>query len=173
MVQKANQNEAPPAQDSDDMTPDTTASLTLDGCVCPQCFKHLRAPVVTDHPIDRHSPRTRSYAGMCFVCRQACRVFQFAQDGKWLIHKHLVHRYESGQFIAYGDWITVNPLPIPPAVLTGPGGDFDKVPDPSYDPAISAIEAISSLMLLTTQALGNILEELTRSHNNEPNNRKH
>ena len=147
--------------------------LTVEGCVCPQCYKPLKAPAVVDYPADRYGCRTRSYAGMCFGCRQACKVTQFEQNDKWRIHQYLPHRYESGQFVGVGDWITVNPLPEQPPVLTGPGGDFGKVPDPSYDPAISAIEAISSLILLTTKALGNILKELTRSHNNEPNNRKH
>ncbi len=147
--------------------------LTVDRCICPQCFKPLKAPTVTVSPRDRYGTRLRDYTGMCFDCGESCRVIQFERDGKWFIHSYLRHHYESGAFVGYGDWTIIKPLPEPPAVLNGPGGDFGKVPDPSYDPAISAIEAISSLILLTTQALGNILEELTRSHNNEPNNRKH
>ncbi len=166
MVLKANQNEAPPAQDSDDMT--------VDGCVCPQCYKPLKVPSVTDAGTNRYGIRVRDYNGFCFHCRRGCIVIQFAQDDRWLIHSFRPLRYESGTFVGFGpDWMIVNPLPEPPPVLNGPGGDYDKAPDPAYDPAISAIEAISSLMLLTTQALGNILEELTRFRNNEPNNRKH
>ncbi len=173
MVPKADQNAATPAQDPDEMSIDTTASLIVDGCVCPQCFKHLRAPVVTGHPIDRYGPRTRSYAGMCFVCCQACRVFQFEQDGKWLIHRHLVHRYESGQFIAYGDWITVNPLPEPPAVLNGPGGDYDAVPDPANDPFLTAIQGAASGLMQATNAIGQLLKAIEKLRHNGLDNRKH
>lgn len=159
MVPKADQNEATPAQESDD--------LIVNGCVCPQCYKHLRAPVVTDHPTDRYGPRTRSYAGMCFACRQACRVYQFEQDDKWLIHKHLVHRYESGTFIGIGDWIEVNPLPEPPAVLTGPGGDFDKPLDLSDDPVVHLLQSAFDMLAKTAKAFGELLAGLEKLRNTD------
>ncbi len=166
-------NQATPAQDSQALTADTTASLTVDGCVCPQCFKPLKAPLVVDHPADRYGRQTRTYVGMCFACRQACEVIQFDQDGKWLIHKHLVHRYESGQFIAYGDWIEVNPLPKPPAVLNGPGGDYDEVPDPAYDPSLAAIQGAASGLKQATNAIGELLKAIEKLRHNELDNRKH
>ena len=171
MAPKADQNQPPHAQAPQSLTPETTASLTpdatasltVDGCVCPQCYKSLKAPVVTEGDGDsRYGRRTRSYAGMCFECLQGCRVVQFERDGKWIINSYLLHRYESGAFVGYGGWVEVNPLPLPPAVLNGPGGDFDKAPDPDYDPAISAIHTISTILTVTTNAIGELLKTIEK-----------
>jgi len=162
MVQNTDPNQATHAQD-----------LTVDGCVCPQCFKPLKAPVVTDGGGDRYGRHVRSYAGMCFECRQACRVVQFERDGKWLIHSYLPHRYESGKFVGIGDWIVVNPLPEPAAVVFGPGGDYDKTPDLSGDLAISIIHTLSTISRTTTNAIGELLKAIEKLQHNEPNNRQH
>ena len=173
MVQPADQSGASHAHDSQDLMADTTASLTVDGCVCPQCFRPLKAPAVTGGGIDRYGRRIRSYAGMCFECRQGCRVEQFEADGKWLIHSYLPHRYESGRFVGYGDWIEVNPLPEPPAILTGPGGDFDKAPDLSGDLVLPLLRSAAGMMSKVAHTIRELLETIEKLQHNEPNNRKH
>ncbi len=170
MVHKTDQNAATHAQD---MMAETTASLTVEGCVCPQCFKLLKAPLVVDNGADRYGRHTRSYAGMCFECRQACRVLQFERDGKWLIHRHLPHRYESGAFASYGDWITVNPLPEPPAVLTGPRGDYDKALDITDDPVVHLLQSAFDVLSQSAKSFGELLEGIKQLRHNEPDNRKH
>jgi hypothetical protein len=173
MVQKANQNEATHAQDSQDLMLDTTASLTLEGCVCPQCFKPLKAPSVTESPPDRYGIKLRSYAAMCFTCGQACKVIQFEADGKWIILSYRIHLYESGRFFGYGDWITVNPLPEPPAVMTGPGGDYDKVPDLSGELALPLLRSASGMMSKVAHTIRELLEVIEKLQRNEPDKRKH
>ena len=165
MVQNANSNQATQAQDSHD--------LTVDGCVCPQCYKHLRAPVVTEGGGDRYGRRMRSYAGMCFECLQGCRVTQFEQDGKWLINSYLPHRYEAGKFIGISDWIEVNPLPEPPAVVTGPGGDFDKAPDLSGNLALPLLRSAADMMLKVAHTIRELLATTEKLQRNELDNRKH
>ena len=165
MVQPADQNEATQAQDSHEMT--------VDGCVCPQCFKPLKAPAVTDGPPGRYGIRLRSYAGMCFHCRQACYVVQFEANGKWLINSYRPNLYESGRFVGYGDWVEVNPLPEQPPVLTGPGGDYDTVPDPDYDPAFSAIQGVAGFLMQATNAIGQLLKAIEKLRHNGLDNRKH
>ena len=162
---KADRNEAPQAQDSE--------ALTVDGCVCPQCFKPLKAPAVTVSRRDRYGIRLRDYNGFCFHCRQGCRVLQFERDGKWLLHSYLHHRYESGQFVACGDWIQVNPLLEPPAVLTGPGGDYDTVPDLSDDLIMPLLRSASCMMLKVSHTIRELLEVIEKLRRNEPDNRKH
>ncbi len=165
MVLKADSTDSTQAHDSQ--------GLTVDGCVCPQCYRPLKAPAVTESPRDRYGIRLRSYAGMCFHCRQGCHVVQFEADGKWLINSYLPHRYETGKFIGYGDWIEVNPLPEPAPVLNGPGGDYDTVPDPDYDPAISAIQGVAGFLMQATNAIGELLKTIGKLRHNEPDNRKH
>lgn len=162
---KANQNEATPAQDPQ--------ALTVDGCVCPQCFKPLKAPTVVNHPTDRYSPRTRSYTGMCFACRQGCRVFQFKRDGNWLIHRFQPHLYKSGAFVGYGDWIEVNPLPEPPAVLTGPGGDYDKPLDITDDPVVKIFRNAFDILSETAKAFGELIQDLKKIRGDGLDNRNH
>lgn len=158
MVQKADHNEATHAQD---MMAETTASLTLDGCVCSQCYKPLKAPVVTDAGTNRYGIRLRSYNGFCFHCRRGCIVVQFHQDDKWLIHSFMPLRYESGKFAGIGpDCIIVNPLPEPPPVLTGPGGDYVKVPDPACDPALAAVQGAASGLMQLTHAISKLLKAI-------------
>lgn len=147
--------------------PTGDADLTVGGCVCPQCFRPLKAPSLTEYPRDRYAPPMRSYAGMCFQCRQACRVVQFKRDGKWLIHSYLRHRYESGAYIGVGDWIVVNPLPAPPAVLTGPGGDYDKALDLSDDPAMQLFRSGFDILSKAAKAFGELIEGLEKIKNPE------
>ncbi len=173
MVHKADQNEATPAQDPQVLTDDATAPLTVDGCICSQCYKPLKVPSVTVSPRDRYGTRLRHYNGFCFHCEQGCIVIQFERDSKWLIHSFNPLRYESGKFAGIGDWIVVNPLPEPPAVLIGPGGDYDKPPDPSYDPAISAIQGATSGLMKATNKIGELLKAIEKLRHNEPNHRKH
>ncbi len=173
MVLKSDSNEATPAQDRQVVTADADTSLTVDGCVCPQCFKPLKAPAVVDHGADRYGRHTRSYAGMCFQCRQACKVVQFERDGKWLIHKYRPHRYESGAFVAYGDWIVVNPLPAPPAILTGPGGRYDKALDITDDPVIQVFRNAFDVLSGTAKAFGELIQDLKKIRGDGIDNRKH
>ena len=171
MDRKADSNEASHAQE---MMPETTASSTLDGCVCPQCYRPLKAPTTTETPRNRYVPRLREYNGFCFHCLQGCCVVQFERAGKWLIHSFMPLRYEGGKFVGFGpDWMIVNPLPEPPAVLNGPGGDFDEVPDPSYDPAISAIHITSNILIQAANAIGELLKAIEKLRHHESNNRKH
>ncbi len=156
-------NEATHAQD-----------LTVDGCVCPQCYRPLKAPSVADGGTNRYGVRVRDYNGFCFHCRRGCVVVQFKQDGKWLIHSFRPLRYESGKFVGFEpDWVEVTPLPEPPVVMTGPGGDFVKVPDPDYDPAFSAIQGAAGFLRQATNAIGELLKIIEKLRHNETDNRKH
>jgi len=159
MVPKTDQTAATPAHDSQDMT--------VDGCVCPQCYKPLKAPAITDGGADRYGRKLRSYAGMCFECRRGCRVVQFELDGKWLLHAYLPHRYEAGRFVGVGDWIEVNPLPDPPAVVTGPGGDFDKALNLSADLVLPLLRSAAGMMSKVANTIGELLKAIEQLQNTD------
>ena len=143
------------------MTQDTAHdALTVEGAVCPQCFKPLKAPSITPGGDDPYGRRTRSYAGFCFDCRTGCRVVQFERDGRWAINSYQPHRYENGAFIGVGDWIVVNPLPEPPLLTTGPGGDYTKhYTEDDIDRAIEQLlDGAWRMLTNTAETLGGILK---------------
>jgi len=111
---------------------------TIEGCVCPQCYRPLSYPLVTDTPGDRYAPPVREYHGFCDTCRMAARVVQFARDGKWHINSFRQYRYAGGKFEGIGkDWIAVEPMPAAPVVMTGPGQPYDT---PVTDADIATVE---------------------------------
>ena len=122
--------------------------------VCPQCHKPLGNYTAMLTRTDRYGREIREYFGWCLDCDQGSEVVQFKEYGRWHIHKH---RY----FADIGDgtgatpssnWQMVNELPDPPAVMLGPGGDYDKAAD---------IEALQfKLMDKLLAALGPVVRTL-------------
>lgn len=107
-------------------TPAVQAGAGAD-IVCPKCFKPMVATQIIPQP-DRYGRKIRRYLGFCTGYNLGSEVWQFERDGRWVIHKYQVYAYV-GQLThcqASGKWVTLNDLPEPAPVVTGPGGDYDK-----------------------------------------------
>lgn len=95
-------------------------------CICPVCYKPLANAQIIPQP-DRYR-ELRRYLGFCGTCHVGSEVIQFKRDGRWVIHKYQVYSY-IGQLThcqASGKWVTLNELPEPAPVVTGPGGEYDQ-----------------------------------------------
>jgi len=99
------------------------------GAICPLCFKPVERPNFL--AIDpggtarylRHA--VRRYFGWCSHCQEGFEVIQFAAGDKWHFHKYQLYEYDdAGRQEAKSDWVRVEPLPEPPVLQFGPGGDF-------------------------------------------------
>lgn len=98
--------------------------------VCPQCFRQIVGGQIRSKKEDRYGRTIREYNGWCFECDHGFDVYQFAEfkesDGikhlRWKIHAYQLYRSRSEQI---GPLQKVCDLPDGPAVLTGPGGDYD------------------------------------------------
>jgi hypothetical protein len=97
-------------------------------CVCPACYKPMAYPRM-DEIADRYGRVMRRYFGFCPICSLGNETVQFKRDGRWVIHKYQVYAYV-GQLThcrATGRWVTLNDLPEPAPVVTGPEGrEYDK-----------------------------------------------
>ncbi|MFA5760770.1 MAG: hypothetical protein WC877_03330 [Dehalococcoidales bacterium] len=94
---------------------------TVADAVCPHCFKLLSDPAVIDEDIDSYKRRLRMYLGHCPECSAGFEVIQFQRDQRWVLHRYRDYlQHKAGQ------WITLNELPLPAPVVTGPGGDYMK-----------------------------------------------
>lgn len=69
--------------------------------------------------------------------------------------------------------IIVTPLPEPPAVLTGPGGAFDKALDITDDPVVQVFRDAFDILSGTAKAFGELIQDLKKIRGNELDNRKH
>lgn len=117
--------------------------------VCPKCLVHLKKEecLVQDEKEDGYNRTIRTYYGWHLKCNTGCQVIQFKQDGIWLIHKFRLYTL-TDEKVRYGDWIIGNPLPNPPLVMTGPGGDFTASRD---EEIIGAMDAtLTSLKAMTS-----------------------
>jgi len=93
--------------------------------VCPLCFQALPNPAIL--PLaDRYGRELRKYLGFCPNCKLGCETIQFRRDGRWVIHRYQIYAYIGTYVQKTGNWITLNGLPEPAPIVTGPGGDFDR-----------------------------------------------
>ena len=119
-----------------------TGSTQID-CACPACNQVLPYPVVIPLP-DRYGRELRKYLGFCPACNIGCETIQFRRDGRWVIHKYQVYLYVTKNVNEpckpTGKWITLNDLPEPALIVTGPGGGFDKQVTPLLGKLPSALE---------------------------------
>jgi len=137
---------------------------TIKDVVCPVCAKPLPYPRICSHKKDRYGREIRTYFGWCFFCANSncddagCEVIQFKRDNKWFIHKYQQYAIDRQHDTCRpaGKWITLNELPEPAPVVTGPGGDYDK----SIEPAVvSIIEPLYKILSNVTQLLGSLLKK--------------
>lgn len=95
--------------------------------VCPHCFEPITSYTMYGVLEDRYGRITRNYFGWCDKCQTGYEVCQFDRDNKWHIHKF--RYYASIQATGRNlpqQWRLVEQLPDAAAVVTGPGGDFDR-----------------------------------------------
>jgi len=126
-----------------------TGQETVEGVVCPVCYKPMPGTVIIQRPADRYGRVIRTYFGWCLACNAGCEVVQFQKDGKWLIEKH---RPYSPEPLA---WQKVNSLPESAPIVLGPGGDFDSDIElmPTVEPAdielmpVHILDGIRSVLL--------------------------
>jgi len=105
----------------------TEKEIKVTGVVCPRCIEQLSGySIITEGP-DRYGRYIREYFGWCIHCDTGFEVVQFKKDGRWPIHKYRYYAAKAGcKKIPPSEWTILNELPEPPAVVTGPGGDYDK-----------------------------------------------
>jgi len=116
--------------------------------VCPECYNAMEFPSEIGKNTDRYQRQFRRYVGHCCTCDKGYEVVQVEKDGRWHLYKYLranrnigedTHRFER-------DWQIVGTLPDPPAVVVGPGGDYDSQLGPDSQKAISACEMVVDLL---------------------------
>lgn len=109
--------------------PDTPqkAAEGVPDCVCPLCFKPMANASMMALP-DRYGRKIRKYFGFCPACRLGSRSIQFERDGRWIIHQYQIYDYvsEFSHSPPKGKSVTLNDLPEPAPIVTGPGGEYDK-----------------------------------------------
>lgn len=126
------------------------------GIVCPNCFKSLMGFCMLRSWRDRYARRLRQYMGWCLDCQTGSEVVQFLADEKWTIHKHRYYAVviQDGKTVPTGDWQTMNELPEPPAIVTGPGGDYCR----GYDPkTIGLMKTVLNALKATTKTVETLL----------------
>jgi len=109
--------------------------ILVQDVVCPNCFKIPESVTIMGPRPDRYGRRLRTYYGWCIECHRGFEVVQFEQCGKWLIHKYRFFQAAGPEGYNVPDWWnTVQELQAPPAVQTGPGGDYESAPAIYTDP---------------------------------------
>jgi hypothetical protein len=107
-------------------TPQKAVEIIPD-CVCPICFKPTAYPRI-EAVADRYGREIRQCLEFCTACKLGSEMVQFKRDGWWVTYKYQVNAYvgELTHCQASGKWVTLNDLPEPAPVVTGPGGEYDK-----------------------------------------------
>jgi len=101
---------------------------TETGVICPMCFRVIKKFALSSKR-DRYRI-IRTYYGWCDECNTGCEVIQFycpnTKTG-WLIHRYRLFKILEGNEKPQPvtTWLTMNKLPEPAPVVTGPGGDYD------------------------------------------------
>ena len=96
--------------------------------VCPNCFKPAAEHCVGRPRNDRYGRVLRITLLWCGDCGCDFEVVQFESAGKWPIHKFRCYA-SIGDGAAYqpsDQWHYIEDLPEVPALLFGPGGDYDR-----------------------------------------------
>jgi len=141
-----------------------TQTKTVKAVICPKCFKSLPGSSIIGPKIDRYDRMVRIYFGWCIHCRVGCEVVQFYKDQLWHINKYRLYGVVAKQVHCkpIGEWTTVNQLPQPAAVVTGPGGQYDKQIDlnTAY---FNLLRALQNALKSTTV----ILEQLLKTIKND------
>ncbi|HIJ67254.1 MAG TPA: hypothetical protein HPP51_03095 [Planctomycetes bacterium] len=133
---------------------------TVPDVVCPVCCKLMPDPAVI-YNYDRYGRRLRRYFCWCWQCEQGFEVEQFDSDGRWQIHRYrrYVYDLQSQACVPKGGFVKLHELPEPPAVLTGPGGDYDEPVDPDE---VKILEDISDILKNLAKALDLFAKGLKR-----------
>jgi len=96
--------------------------------ICPIDFTQVTSAVVWNVP-DDYGRRLRSYICHCNLCDSDFEVQQFAEGDRWKIHKfrQYIKMLPDCLLARPLGWKEIQSLPMPDAaVVTGPGGDFQK-----------------------------------------------
>lgn len=102
------------------------AAPTVKDAECPRCERLLSAPNITPQS-DRYDRNIRKCSGWCEDCEAGYQMIQFEYYGRWNTSEYLIYHYVDGKSVPYGGWNKVVDLPNPPLVVTGPGGEYDKL----------------------------------------------
>ncbi|MCJ7777633.1 MAG: hypothetical protein MUP16_04900 [Sedimentisphaerales bacterium] len=145
------------------------------GYICPKCFRELAGPAVAGER-DRYGRITRSYFGWCFECDIGFEVVQFKLKeiayincnctgdknigyglNGWLINKYRLFKKLEGSDKPQPvtAWLTMNPLPEPAPVITGPGKEYDKPFEPE---TIDLMEVVLAALKATTKTVESLLK---------------
>jgi len=129
------------------------------GCICPKCFRELMGPTVAGER-DRYGRIIRSYFGWCVSCDVGFEVVQFKQENTkfgWLINRYRLFKKLEGSEKPQPvtAWLTINELPQPAPVITGPGGQYDKPFEPE---TINLIETLLNALKATTRTVESLLK---------------
>ena len=146
--------------------------------VCPKCFRELMGPAVAGEK-NRYGRITRSYFGWCLACDCGFEVIQFKQEGAigngsllsammssdpvtsiqngWLINRYRLFKKLEGNDKPQPvtAWLTMNSLPVPAPVVTGPGGEYDKPFEPE---TIDLVETVLAALRATTKTVESLLK---------------
>lgn len=98
---------------------------TVEDVVCPECYRLMVSPHVLDQVTER-GHLLRSYFAWCFDCGKGYCVIQYynPKTNHWVIHKYQQYVLIDRVPVLAGDFISCNPLPDAPLVMTGVGGDY-------------------------------------------------
>ncbi len=136
-----------------------TSQKTVADIVCPKCQRSLVGYAIIDEGRDRYKRQLRSYMGWCHHCQIGFEVIQFKVGDKWHIHKHRYYAAITtvGKALPLSDWQVVNELPQPPAVVIGPGDDYDM----PFNPKVAdLLEKLRNALKSTSQVAEGLLKYL-------------
>jgi hypothetical protein len=100
---------------------------TVPDVVCPDCFTPVPWATIQQPGTDRYGRTLRTYYGWCFRCNKGAEVIQVLSGDRWPIHKFRSYDLiDDAACRTTGEWVILTPLPQPPLVQHGPGGDYDR-----------------------------------------------
>ena len=96
--------------------------------ICPKCYNCLTGYSLFKGEKDDSGRHTRHYMGWCSSCDIGFEVVQFKKDDKWHLQKYRYYAavLDIDKPVPAAGWVTLERVPEPPAVVTGPGGDYTK-----------------------------------------------
>ena len=159
--------------DACDQTTELTVLKTDEFTVCPQCFKQAdKATSMGREKIDRYKIKRRTYFCHCLDCNLSSEVVQYNKEGKWYIQKSRTWQPLPVTPPTYDPqwWDMHEQPPIPlAALITGPGGDFNKHHCLEYQAKDKELAQLKNLfrntfniMHAATQTMGNLFAMLNK-----------